>query len=75
MNNAEFDAWLLEQSTAPGQSEDERLIQVVSNALREDTPQGRAHTLIEAANLCIAMADKSLGAQASVGTCLTLTRH
>jgi hypothetical protein len=41
----------------------------------EDTQEGRAQRLIDVANLCIAMADKSLGSQVPVGTCLTLTRH
>jgi hypothetical protein len=75
MDNAAFDAWLLEQSTAPGSSDDERLVEVVSKALMEDTQEGRAQRLIDVANLCIAMADKSLGSQVPVGTCLTLTRH
>lgn len=75
MSNAEFDVWIFEQSTTQGQSEDERLIQVVSKALREDTREGRAQTLVDAANLCMAMADKALGSQVAVRTCVTLTRH
>lgn len=75
MDNATFDAWLLEQSGTPGMSDDELLVEVFSKALREETPEGRAQGLIDAANMCIAMADKSLGSQVPVGTCLTLTRH
>ncbi|MFK3741545.1 hypothetical protein [Massilia sp. TN1-12] len=75
MNNMQFDAWLLEQNTALDQSDDERLIAVVSKVFREDTPEGRAQGLLDAANLCIALADKSLGSQVAVGTCLTFTRQ
>jgi hypothetical protein len=50
-------------------------VEVFSKALREETPEGRAQGLIDAANMCIAMADKSLGSQVPVGNCLTLTRH
>lgn len=75
MDNAAFDTWLLEQSGTPDASDDEQLIEVFSRALREESPEGRAQSLIDAANLCIAMADKSLGSQVPVSTCLTLTRH
>lgn len=75
MDNASFDAWLREQGGTLGATDDEQLVEVFSKALREDTPEGRAQSLIDVANLCIAMADKSLGSQVPVGTCLTLTRH
>jgi hypothetical protein len=75
MDNASFDAWLLEQSGTPGMSDDEQLVEVFSRALREESPEGRAQSLIDVANMCIAMADKSLGSQVPVSTCLTLTRH
>lgn len=75
MSNAAFDVWLQEQSSGPGLSNDELLVEVVSKALMEESPEGRAQKLIEVANLCIAMADKSLGSQVPVSTCLTLTRH
>ena len=75
MDNPTFDAWLRDQSTMPGASDDEQLVEVCSRALREESPEGRAQALIDVANLCIAMADKSLGSQVPVSTCLTLTRH
>lgn len=75
MDSAAFDAWLLEQSGTPGASDDEQLIEVFSRALREESPEGRSQSLIDVANMCIAMADKSLGSQVPVSTCLTLTRH
>lgn len=75
MDSAAFDTWLLERSGTPGASDDEQLIEVFSRALREESPEGRAQSLIDVANMCIAMADKSLGSQVPVSTCLTLTRH
>jgi hypothetical protein len=75
MDNVEFDTWLLEQNIALDQLDDERLIAVVSKVFREETPEGRAQGLLDAANLCMALADKSLGSQIAVGTCLTLTRQ
>lgn len=75
MDSTAFDAWLREQGGMPGATDDEQLVEVFSKALREDTPEGRAQGLIDVAVLCMAMADKSLGSQVLIGTCLTLTRH
>lgn len=75
MDNAAFDNWLMEQSHAPGMSDDELLVEVFSKALQEETVEGRAQGLIDLANLCMAMADKSVGSYVSVATCLTLVRH
>jgi hypothetical protein len=75
MDNATFDAWLLEQSGAANLSDDQLLVEVFSKMMMEDTPEGRAQGLVDVANMCLAMADKSLGSQVPVATCLTLTRH
>lgn len=75
MDNAAFDNWLMEQNHAPSMSDDELLVEVFSKALQEETVEGRAQGLIDLANLCMAMADKSVGAYVSVPTCLTLVRH
>lgn len=75
MDNAAFEHWLREQSGTVGASDDEQLVDMVSKALREESRAGRAQCLIDVANLCMAMADRSLGSQVPVGTCLTLTRH
>lgn len=75
MENATFDSWLLEQSGGANLSDDQLLVEVFSKMMIEDTPKGRAQGLVDVANMCLAMADRSLGSQASVATCLTLTRH
>jgi hypothetical protein len=75
MDNATFDAWLLEQSGAANLSDDELLVEVFSKMMMEDTPEGRAKALVNVANMCLNMADKTLGSQVPVATCLTLTRH
>lgn len=75
MDNAAFDSWLMEQRHLQGMSDDELLVEVVSKALREDIMERRAQGLIDLANLCILMADKSLGSCGSISTCLTIVRN
>lgn len=75
MSGPEFDTWLRSQAGDTGVSEDEHLAQVVSMAIMETVPERRAQLLLESANMCMAMADRSLGCQVPVATCLTLTRH
>lgn len=75
MNHAAFDSWLMEQRHLQGMSDDEQLVEVVSQVLREDTVEGRAQGLIDLANLCMSMADKSLGSCGSIATCLTIVRN
>ncbi|WP_371766090.1 hypothetical protein [Massilia sp.] len=75
MDNAAFDSWLMEQSHLQGMSDDQLLVEVVGKALREDTADGRAQGLIDLANLCMSMADKSLGAGGSIATSLTIVRN
>jgi hypothetical protein len=75
VDNAAFDSWLMEQRALQGMSDDELLVEVVSQALREDTVEGRAQSLIDLANLCMLMADKSMGSCGSIATCLTIVRN
>lgn len=75
MSGPEFDTWLRSQTGDAGVSEDEQLAQLTSMAIMETVPEKRAQLLIETANMCMAMADRSLGCQDPVATCLTLTRH
>jgi hypothetical protein len=75
MDNAAFDSWLMEQRALQGMSDDELLVEVVSQALREDTLKGRVQGLIDLANLCMLMADKSMGSCGSIATCLTIVRN
>jgi hypothetical protein len=75
LDDAAFDTWLLDQSGQANLSDDQLLVEVFSKMMMEDTPGGRAQALVDVANMCLAMADKSLGSQVPVATCLTLTRH
>jgi hypothetical protein len=75
MTNEQYDKWLREHTTHTGVSEEERLVDMISRAVREVNKQSRAQLLIDTANLCMVMVDKSLGCHVSVATCVTLTRH
>lgn len=75
MDNTTFNAWLMEQSSTANLSDDQILVEVFSKMMMEDTPEGRAQGLVDVANMCLAMADKSLGCQFPVAMCLTLNRH
>jgi hypothetical protein len=63
MGDDAFDDWLFNiGDDASGDClSDERLVSLVGTTLRETTPEARAHGLIHLANLCCAMADKTLG--------------
>lgn len=65
MSNEIFDNWLHEiGDRSPGDGlSDERLIELVGTTLRETTPEARARCLVDLANLCYAMADKTLGSK------------
>lgn len=69
--------WLQEIGGGIGQDSpsDENLAALVSNALRELSPKARALGLIEAANMCLALADKTLGCQVPVAKCLVENIH
>lgn len=51
---------------------DERLIELVGTTLRETTPEARARCLVDLANLCYAMADKTLGSRTPSAKCLKI---
>lgn len=74
MGNEEHEAWLRQQMGAEV-SDDEMLADLVSRVLREQISGERAQGLIDVANLCLAMADRTLGANVTVARCLELTRH
>ena len=65
MTNDVFDDWLRDlgdHSTGDGLT-DERLVELVGATLREARPEARAQGLVDLANLCYAMADKTLGSR------------
>jgi hypothetical protein len=69
-----FDEWLHDlggHTTGDGLS-DERLVKLVGETLREATPEARAQGLVDLANLCYAMADKTLGSRALSAKCLKI---
>jgi hypothetical protein len=54
---------------------DEDLVNLVSRAIRQTQPNHRAHDLLEVANMCMTMADRTLGSQVPVAKCLVLQTH
>jgi len=66
MSDGAFDDWLLnigDYAPENGLS-DERLVSLVGTTILETTPEARARGLVDLANLCYAMADKTLGSGA-----------
>ena len=74
MSDDVFDEWLQKISGLnPGDDlTEERLVILVSTTLRELKPEARARGLVALANLCYAMAVKTLGAQHPVTKCLEI---
>jgi hypothetical protein len=74
MSDDVFDDWLRDLGAqAPRDGlDDERLVELVGTALRETTPEGRAQTFVDLANLCYAMADKTLGSRTPSARCLKI---
>lgn len=74
LNDDAFDDWLRDlasQATGDGLN-DEHLVELVGATLREATPEGRAQGLVDLANLCYAMADKTLGSRTPSARCLKI---
>lgn len=74
MSDDIFDNWLCEMSdrTLGDGLSDERLVELVGTTLRETTPEARARCLVDLANLCYAMADKTLGSRTPFAKCLKI---
>ena len=72
MSNDDFDDWLRDISgrTPKDDLNENRLVELVSATLREIEPAARARGFVDLANMCYAMADKSLGAQSPATKCL-----
>lgn len=77
LTNPEYEEWLRAQTGRGGEDEcsEEALVALMSQTLRLSDAGERAHGLVEVANLCIAMADRSLGYQGPVAKCLVLNLH
>lgn len=54
---------------------EENLINLFSAAVRTISVEERAQSLVDVANMCLALADKTLGAQSVVATCIVLNKH
>lgn len=74
MSDDIFDDWLrdLEAQAPRNGLDDERLVELVGTTLWETTREGRAQGFVDLANLCYAMADKTLGSRTTSATCLKL---
>lgn len=76
MTDAEYEAWFagLVSIECPIAGE-ETLIALFSHAIRTTTAKERAQALVDVANMCLAMADRALGAHSHVVTCVALAMH
>lgn len=74
MSDDVFDDWLrdLGDYATGGDLNDDRLVELVSATLREATPEARAQGLVDLANFCYAMADKTLGSRTPSAKCLKI---
>lgn len=74
MSDSAFDDWLCNVGNDASEDglSDERLVSLVGTTLRETTPEARAYGLVDLANLCYAMADKTLGLRAPADKCLKI---
>lgn len=78
MSDAEHLQWLREQGIALAdlsQPSEENLCWLVGDALRTLNKTDRAQTFVDIANMCLALADQTLGAHAVVPQCLVLRKH
>lgn len=76
-SETEYAAWLAQVGGVHGKSGpcEENVVAIVSDAIREQSPNAEAQLWVDAANMCMAMADKALGAQGLVATSVVLTKH
>lgn len=67
MIDIDFEKWLRGKSRSAPRSglSEERLVELVSTTLLGYLPEARARSLVDLANLCYAMADKTLGSLTS----------
>lgn len=78
MSDSEHMQWLRDQGVVYAdlsQPSEEALCQLVSDALRTLDRAERAQTFIDIANMSLALADVTMGAQKVVPQCLVLRRH
>lgn len=78
MSEAQYVEWLRSLGIEPMDvttPSEENLCRLVSDALRALDREKRARLFIDIANMSLALADKTLGAQKIVPQCLVLQQH
>jgi len=74
MSNDVFDDWLCDVrgGVSGNDLSEERLVELVGTTLREASPEARVRGLIDLANLCYAMVDRTLGSLSPSGKCFEI---
>jgi hypothetical protein len=77
ISDEDYENWFFELggTNAIDNPSEENLVALFSNTLRETVPRARAQGLVEVANMCLALADKTLGCRISTTKCLVVDRH
>lgn len=77
LDDTEFSRWIAKVSGVVDTTTltDENLVHLFSDAMREINPTMKARYLLDVANMCLAIADITLGAQGYVATCLVLNKN
>jgi len=77
MSEGEHRAWLAQHGGVVDMSAptEKNLVALFSTTLRETDPHDRAQGLVAVANMCLALADVTLGAQDYVATCVAFNKH
>jgi hypothetical protein len=77
MGDAEHRAWLAQHGGVVDMSAptEKNLVALFSTTLRETDSNARAQGLVDVANMCLALADVTLGAQDYVATCVVFNKH
>ena len=77
MNDVEYNKWISQVGAVVDISapSEENLIALISEALRETDKDAKARGFADVANMCLALADVTLGAQDYVAQCIVLERH
>lgn len=78
MTPEDYSAWIASEGIEIldlSKPSEENLCRLVSNALRSIDNDDKATAFIDIANMSLALADKTLGAQRIVPQCLVLQQH
>lgn len=72
-----YERWLREAGGMidPDEPTEENLAKLFTITAMETTPEGKAKSLVDIANMALALADKTLGSQVPVAKCLVLELH